>query len=101
AAQPQSLAWMLGMQLLHALSFGAFHAACMQRAVELFPGRLAHHGQSLLYGLGSGVGGVVGTLLAGVTWEYFGGRGSFAVSAVICVLALVVVWPLRARTSTS
>ena len=101
AALPQSLPWMLAMQLLHALSFGAFHAACMQRAVTLFPGRLAHHGQSLLYGLGSGVGGVVGTLLAGVVWEHVGGRASFAVSALVCVLALALVWPRRRAVSTA
>lgn len=95
AALPASLGWMLAMQLLHAISFGAFHAACMQRAVELFPGRLAHHGQSLLYGLGSGLGGVVGTLFAGLTWQYLGGRGSFAVSALICALALGLAWPRR------
>ena len=97
AALPASLGWMLAMQLLHAISFGAFHAACMQRAVELFPGRLAHHGQSLLYGLGSGLGGVVGTLFAGYAWQQFGGRGSFALSALICALALPLAWPRTAR----
>jgi MFS transporter, PPP family, 3-phenylpropionic acid transporter len=90
ALLPESLAAMAGAQLIHALSFGAFHAACMQRITEFFPGRLGQHGQGLLYGFSSGVGGVLGALLAGAIWQPFGGLGAFLAAALICLAALAL-----------
>ncbi len=84
---PQSLSLMLAAQLLHALSFGAFHAACMQRIAEFFPGRLGQHGQGLLYGLSSGGGGVLGALMAGGLWQYGAGQAAFLGGASVCLIA--------------
>ena len=69
-------------QIGHALTFGLFHAAGMQRTARLFPGRLLGQGQGLLYGLSSGVGGVTGALLAGQFWGLGGGRAAFLFAAV-------------------
>jgi len=90
AAWPESFALMLAAQLVHALSFGAFHAASMQRIGQFFPGRLAQHGQSLLYGFSSGLGGVLGTFLAGLAWEWGGGGVAFAGGAIFCGLASLI-----------
>lgn len=84
ATLAESLPAMLLAQLVHALSFGAFHAACMQRVAEFFPGRLGQHGQGLVYGFSSGIGGVLGALLAGGLWELGGGRAAFLAAAVAC-----------------
>jgi PPP family 3-phenylpropionic acid transporter len=86
---------MAAMQLLHALSFGVFHACCMQLISIYVPGRLSTHGQALLYGLGSGVGGVIGALLAGVAWRYGGGEAAFLAGAVACLAALATALRLR------
>ncbi|HET9482707.1 MAG TPA: MFS transporter [Xanthomonadales bacterium] len=79
---PDVLPVMVLAQVAHAFTFGVFHAACMQRVVELFPSPLIGQGQGLLYGLGSGLGGVAGSLLAGWAWELGGGRAAFLAAAL-------------------
>lgn len=100
AVWPESFPWMFGMQLLHAISFGAFHAACMQRVSELFPGRLAQHGQSLLYAFSSGLGGVGGTLLAGLIWDQLGAAATFVAASAICGLGFALAWPRKTLDRT-
>lgn len=84
--------WLLGAaQLTHALNFGAFFAAVMQLLARYFPGRLNGHGQGVFYGLSSGVGGVVGALIAGQLWR-FGGNVAFAVAGGFALLASIIAW---------
>jgi PPP family 3-phenylpropionic acid transporter len=61
----------------------------MQRVVELFPEADRLGAQSLMYSLGSGLGGVLGALLAGALWKSGGGALAFAVTSVVAALALV------------
>lgn len=75
-------------QLGHALTFGLFHSAGMQRTARLFPGRLLGQGQGLLYGLSSGLGGVTGALLAGQFWGIGGGRAAFLFAAAAAAAGL-------------
>lgn len=89
---PQSLPLMLLAQLSHAFTFGLFHAACMQRVARLFPGRLLGQGQGLLYGLGSGVGGVAGSLIAGWAWSVGGGLLAFSVAAAAAALGAALAF---------
>lgn len=86
---PQSLPVMVLVQLAHAIGFGAFHVACMQRILELFPKDDRLGAQSLMYSLGSGLGGVLGALIAGFTWRTGGGALAFAVAAGMASLALL------------
>lgn len=78
---PQHLGVMLVAQTAHALGFAAFFAAAMQMLATYFPGRLNGHGQGLLYGFSSGVGGVLGALIAGQLWGIDNGRTAFLVGA--------------------
>lgn len=100
---PQQLAVMLVVQSLHALGFAAFFAAAMQMLATYFPGRLNGHGQGLFYGFSSGLGGVLGALIAGQLWGIDNGRtaflagGGFAfLGALLCFFALSLPL-LRAR----
>lgn len=80
----------------HAFTFGAFHAAAMQLMVRFFPGRLMIHGQALLYGFSSGLGGVLGSLLAGVFWQWGGGQATFLLSAVASLVGLLIaLWGIQ------
>jgi PPP family 3-phenylpropionic acid transporter len=90
---------MAAMQALHALSFAMFHACCMHRMGELFPGALGKHGQSLLYGFSSGVGGVLGALMAAALWERGGGEAAFVGGAVATAIAAWVHARGRARAA--
>ena len=91
ALWPDSIPMMLLAQLTHALNFGAFFAAVMQLLVRFFPGRMNGHGQGVFYGLSSGVGGVVGALLAGQLW-HFGGHVAFLASGGIALVAALIAW---------
>lgn len=92
---PQHLGVMLVAQTAHALGFAAFFAAAMQMLATYFPGRLNGHGQGLLYGFSSGVGGVLGALIAGQLWGVDNGRTAFlagagfaAAGALLCFFAI-------------
>lgn len=95
---PDSIAILALAQTTHAFSFAVFFAAAMQLLAEYFPGRLNGHGQGLFYGASSGIGGVVGALLAGQLWR-FGGQNAFAMSGFIALAASVIgaiwLWPRR------
>ena len=93
AELPGSFAAMAAMQVVHALSFAMFHACCMQRIGVLFPGALGMNGQSLYYAFSSGVGGVLGALLAAALWEAGRGEAAFLGGAVATALA----WGVHAR----
>jgi PPP family 3-phenylpropionic acid transporter len=90
------LAVLVAAQLLHAATFGSFHAASIAAVHRLFPGRIAARGQALYSSLTYGVGGAAGTLIAGWTWEAYGGPASFGVSALFGAAgALLVAWKVR------
>ena len=91
AAWPDSLPLMVLAQMTHAFSFAAFFAAAMLLLAEYFPGRHNGHGQGVFYGLSSGVGGVIGALLAGQLWR-FGGQTAFAVGGFLALAACGVAW---------
>jgi MFS transporter, PPP family, 3-phenylpropionic acid transporter len=90
------LAVLVAAQLLHAATFGSFHAASIAAVHRLFRGRVAARGQTLYSSLTYGVGGAAGTLIAGWTWESLGAAPSFAVSAFFGALgAMLVAWKVR------
>lgn len=95
ALYPDNLPVMLVAQSAHALGFAAFFAAAMQMLATYFPGRLNGHGQGLLYGFSSGVGGVLGALIAGQLWTIDQGRTAFLAGsgfalagALLCFFAI-------------
>jgi PPP family 3-phenylpropionic acid transporter len=92
----ESLAVLAAAQLLHAATFGAFHAGSVAAVHRLFPGPLAARGQALFSSVAYGVGGATGSLIAGATWEPLGAAASFAVSAAFGLAgAALVAWQVR------
>ena len=90
------IALLAAAQLLHAATFGAYHAASIAAVHRLFPGRIAGRGQALFSSLSYGLGGAIGTLLAGWSWVAIGPSSSFAVSALFGAAgALLVAWKVR------
>ncbi len=91
-----SLALLGAAQLLHAATFGVFHASCVAAVHRLFPGPLAARGQALYSSIAYGLGGAAGSLLAGWTWVALGASASFVVSALFGALgAALVAWKVR------
>lgn len=83
-------------QLLHAATFGVFHSAAVAMVHRLFPGPLAARGQALYSSIAYGLGGAIGSLVAGWSWVALGPSPSFALSALFAVAGgLLVAWRVR------
>lgn len=81
-----SLLWLALAQLLHAATFGSFHAAAMAWLHRTFTGGHAGQGQALYSSLGFGAGWAVGAGLSGVVWTALG-ADSFYLAALVALLA--------------
>ncbi len=86
-----SLPILLVAQLLHAITFGAFHAAGVAMMHQIFRGRNQARGQAIYTSLGYGLGGTLGILMAGYSWETLGSKWTFTIAATAALLALIVV----------
>lgn len=92
----ESIAILVIAQLLHAATFGSFHAASIAAVHRLFEGPLQVRGQALYMSICYGLGGMLGTLLAGATWETLGPELTFGASAAFGLLgAAFVAWKVR------
>jgi PPP family 3-phenylpropionic acid transporter len=69
-------------QLLHAATFGAFHAAAVAAVHRVLPQAAHARGQALFSGVTYGAGGAVGALAAGWLWELGGPGLAFSFSAL-------------------
>ncbi|HTN28305.1 MAG TPA: MFS transporter [Burkholderiales bacterium] len=88
-----SIALLACAQLLHGLTFGAYHAAAIASVQRMFGSALAVRGQALYASLSYGAGGVAGTLLSGWTWGAFGPEITFAISSAFGLAGgLLVAW---------
>jgi len=92
---PDSLAWLILAQTLHAASFGTFHAAGMQMVYKFFVGKHQHRGQAVYSTVAFGVGGAIGSYYSGHTWATLGPGLTFAIAAGAAALAFVVALGLR------
>jgi PPP family 3-phenylpropionic acid transporter len=91
-----SVALLVFAQLLHAATFGAYHAAAVAIVHRMFPGALAARGQTLLSSVSYGLGGGAGTLLAGWSWDALGPELSFTLSALAGLFGTaLVIWRVR------
>lgn len=89
---------MLGIaQLLHAATFGTFHAASIHLVYHYFRGRHKGRGQALYSSLSFGAGGAVGSLASGYVWQGLGAQWTFVGAAVVAALGAVVAWRLIDR----
>jgi len=88
----ESLTIMIFAQVLHAASFGIFHACTIQLIHRFFKGKHQGKGQALYSSISFGAGGAVGSLYGGYIGEGMGPEYAYFVSAAICVVAFVISW---------
>lgn len=86
----EQLMVLLLTQLLHAATFGSFHAACIHFIRQRFARHQQGQGQAL-YATLSGVGGALGALYAGHAWHWMGAASTFALASLAALLAALVV----------
>jgi len=92
ALWPENLPVMLAAQATHCLGFAAFFASAMQLLARYFPGNLNGHGQGLFYGFSSGLGGVLGALIAGQLWQFGDGRIAFIAGGFFALAGALIAW---------
>ncbi len=93
---PQEVALIVVAQVLHAATFGSFHAAGVQMVHRFFTGRHQHRGQAVYSTVSFGIGGALGSFYSGHTWETLGPEATYAIAAGCAFSALVLgVWRLR------
>jgi PPP family 3-phenylpropionic acid transporter len=87
-----SLAVLLLAQALHAATFGSFHAAAIGVIHRLFRGRHQARGQAIYGSLAYGLGGTLGGLASGYSWENFGAAPTFSFAAACALAGMVILW---------
>ncbi len=87
-------------QILHAASFGSYHAASVAVIHQFFRGRHNAKGQAIYTSVSFGLGGTIGGLWSGWLWEPAGPEITFAVSSVATLIAfLLLFWRLKLEPS--
>jgi PPP family 3-phenylpropionic acid transporter len=89
---PENLLLVLLAQLMHAATFGTFHAAAIHLVHHYFIGRHQGRGQALYSSISFGAGGAFGSLLSGYLWSGIGPVATFWVAAAYALLAVVIAW---------
>ena len=83
---------MMGLaQLMHAATFGLYHASAVSFINRWFAGPLRARGQALYVSLSFGAGGMLGSFGSGLLWERFGAGTTYAVASACCLAGLVLV----------
>ena len=87
--------WLIwSAQILHAFTFGTYHAAAVCLIHQHFQGRHQARGQALYTSISYGIGGAIGGLFSGFTWESLGSTWTFSLAALSAALAWAVyaIW---------
>jgi PPP family 3-phenylpropionic acid transporter len=91
------LALILLAQVLHAATFGAFHAASVALVHHFFRGRHQSKGQALFGSVTYGAGGMLGGLASGPLWQHWGASAMYSGSAAAALVGFAIVaWHRRA-----
>ena len=87
-------------QLMHGATFGAYHAAAVAALNGWFPARQQARVQALYGSISYGAGGMVGNILSGAAWEWFGAGPTFtlgSIFAAVCLLLTGRAWRREAE----
>lgn len=83
---------MIFAQLLHGLTFGAYHASAIAAINRWFQGAAQARGQALYSSLTFGAGGLLGALISGQTWDCLGAGGTFSLGSLFAFMGLILIW---------
>ncbi len=89
---PDSAGVLVAAQVLHAATFGAFHATAMQLIHRFFTGRHQHRGQAIYSSASFGLGGAAGSFYSGYIWSTWSATAAFNVAAGLAMLAFTVTF---------
>lgn len=87
-----SLAMLVIAQVLHAASFGAFHASAVELVHRFFAGRHQTRGQAIYGAMSFGLGGALGSYYSGLMWQSAGAEAVYTIAAMLTAIAFVVIF---------
>lgn len=87
----ESGAVLIAAQVLHAATFGVYHAMAIQLVHRFFTGRQQIRGQAI-FGSVSGAGAAVGSVYSGWSWQGLGAATTFAIAAAVALAAFASIW---------
>jgi len=95
--------WLIVLaQVLHAATFGSYHAAGVAAVHHYFRGRHQAQGQAFYTSISFGAGGAFGALTSGYTWGSLGPAMTFSLgSAAALVGLLLILWRVRPAPQSS
>ena len=87
---------MVVAQILHAATYGAHHIAAMMVVHQFFRGRHQATGQAIYTSIAYGIGGAIGAISSGYTWDLLGTDRTFFVSSTASFIGLILVaWKMK------
>ena len=88
----EDLPVILFAQVLHAASFGLYHAVSIELFHRLFKGKHQGRGQALYSSVSFGAGGAVGSYVSGLLWDSTSPILIFNLAATASLIAFVISW---------
>jgi PPP family 3-phenylpropionic acid transporter len=79
-------------QLMHGLTFGAYHASAIAAVNLWFPGRAQGRGQALYSSISFGAGGLLGGLISGWAWDAIGAGWTYSLASLFAGGGFWLVW---------
>ena len=84
--------WVMALaQLLHAATFGLYHATAVSFINRWFPDGLRARGQALYMSLTFGAGGMLGSFASGLAWDGLGAGVTYTAASVCCLAGMLLV----------
>jgi len=84
--------WVMAFaQLLHAATFGLYHATAVSFINRWFPDALRARGQALYMSLTFGAGGMLGSFASGLVWDGLGAGIAYTAASICCLIGLLLV----------
>ena len=97
AMYAENLPVLLAAQLLHAASYGLFHASAICMVDKYFSGALQGRGMAIYSSISFGLGASLGSLVSGYTWNAVGASGVYLLARVFGHSLLQYLWLGRPR----
>lgn len=98
----QGVAWpvvIVFAQVLHAATYGAHHIAAMMVIHQFFRGRHQAKGQAIYTSIAYGLGGALGAISSGYTWDWLGAETTFFISAAAALTGMILIaWKMKPFT---
>ena len=86
----ENILLLLIAQLLHAATFGIYHAVAIQYVHKIFRGRLQGRGQALYSSVSFGAGMAAGSFISGYIWQTWGAVACFNFGTLTALLAFFI-----------